>query len=231
LKQKKDFHQQYIQNTLQLNNGNGSFSEIAYYSGVEATDWSWAGLIFDMDNDGFKDIYVTNGINHDLTDLDFVDFFANEIVQKLALTGKKTAIDSIIEKMPIKPLSNYAYKNNKDLTFNNASKDWGLYEPGMSNGVAYGDLDNDGDLDIVVNNVNMEAFVYQNNAETITTNNFIKLKLKGQDKNPFAVGAKVKLFFDGNEIFQELTPSRGFQMSLKLMIYITLKINQLKSHI
>jgi len=126
LKQQKDFHQQYIQNTLQLNNGNGSFSEIAYYSGVEATDWSWAGLIFDMDNDGFKDIYVTNGINHDLTDLDFVDFFANEIVQKLALTGKKTAIDSIIEKMPIKPLSNYAFKNNKDLTFKNASKDWGL---------------------------------------------------------------------------------------------------------
>ena len=226
LKQKKDFHQQYIQNTLQLNNGNGSFSEIAYYSGVEATDWSWAGLIFDMDNDGFKDIYVTNGINHDLTDLDFVDFFANEIVQKLALTGKKTAIDSIIEKMPIKPLSNYAYKNNKDLTFNNASKDWGLYEPGMSNGVAYGDLDNDGDLDIVVNNVNMEAFVYQNNAETITTNNFIKLKLKGQDKNPFAVGAKVKLFFDGNEIFQELTPSRGFQSSMEYPLTIGLGDNK-----
>ena len=89
LKQSKDFYQQYIQNTLQINNGNGSFSEVAYHSGVEATDWSWAGLMFDMDNDGYRDIYVTNGINHDLTDLDFVDFFANEIIQKMALTGKK----------------------------------------------------------------------------------------------------------------------------------------------
>jgi len=226
LKQQKDFHQQYIQNTLQLNNGNGSFSEIAYYSGVEATDWSWAGLIFDMDNDGFKDIYVTNGINHDLTDLDFVNFFANEIVQKLALTGKKTAIDSIIEKMPIKPLSNYAFKNNKDLTFKNSSKDWGLYKPGMSNGVAYGDLDNDGDLDIVVNNVNMEAFVYQNNAEIITGNNFIKLILTGADKNPFAVGTKIKLYFEGNEVYQELTPSRGFQSSMDYPITIGLGLNK-----
>ena len=89
LKQSKDFYQQYIQNTLQLNNGNGSFSEIAYFSGVSATDWSWAGLLFDMDNDGFKDIYVTNGINHDLTNLDFLDFFANEIIQEMAITGKK----------------------------------------------------------------------------------------------------------------------------------------------
>ncbi|WP_299129734.1 VCBS repeat-containing protein [uncultured Winogradskyella sp.] len=222
IKQKKDFHQQYIQNTLQLNNGNGSFSEIAYYSGVEATDWSWAGLIFDMDNDGFKDIYVTNGINHDLTDLDFVDFFANEIVQKLALTGKKTAIDSIIEKMPIKPLPNYAFQNNKDLTFKNASKDWGMEQLSMSNGVAYGDLDNDGDLEIVVNNVNIEAFVYKNNAESITKNNYVKLVLKGDTKNPFAIGAKVRLYFNGNELYQELMPSRGFQSSMEYPLTIGL---------
>jgi len=226
IKQKKDFHQQYIQNTLQLNNGNGSFSEIAYYSGVEATDWSWAGLIFDMDNDGFKDIYVTNGINHDLTDLDFVDFFANEIVQKLALTGKKTAIDSIIEKMPIKPLPNYAFQNNKDLTFKNASEDWGMEQLSMSNGVAYGDLDNDGDLEVVVNNVNMEAFVYRNNAETTTENNYIKLNLKGKDKNPFAVGSKIKMYFDGNELYQELMPSRGFQSSMEYPLTIGLGTNE-----
>ena len=222
LKRKKDFHQQYIQNTLQLNNGNGSFSEIAYYSGVESTDWSWAGLIFDMDNDGYKDIYVTNGINHDLTDLDFVDFFANEIVQKLALTGKKTAIDSIIEKMPIKPLSNYAFQNNRDLTFKNASKDWGLYKPGMSNGVAYGDLDHDGDLDMVVNNVNMEPFVYQNNSEKITQNNFIKLKFEGKGKNPFAIGTTVKLYTGDYHIVQELNPSRGFQSSMEYPMTIGL---------
>ena len=222
LKRKKDFHQQYIQNTLQLNNGNGSFSEIAYYSGVEATDWSWAGLIFDMDNDGFKDIYVTNGINHDLTDLDFVDFFANEIVQKLALTGKKTAIDSIIEKMPVKPLSNYAFQNNKDLTFKNASKDWGLYHPGMSNGVAYGDLDNDGDLDMVVNNVNMQTFVYKNNNEKTTKNNFIKIKFEGEGQNPFAIGTTIKLYANQNQIVQELNPSRGFQSSMEYPMTIGL---------
>ncbi len=215
LKQSKDFHQQYIQNTLQVNNGNGSFSEIAYHSGVEATDWSWAGLIFDMDNDGFRDIYVTNGINHDLTDLDFVDFFANEIVQRLALTGKKAAIDSIIDKMPVKPLSNYAFRNKKDLTFENASTEWGLELPGMSNGVAYGDLDNDGDLDMVVNNVNMGAFLYRNNSETLTGHNYIKLNFEGTVKNPFAVGASIRLYYDKHEVFQELIPSRGFQSSME----------------
>ncbi len=215
LKQSKDFHQQYIQNTLQLNNGNGSFSEIAYYSGIDATDWSWAGLLFDMDNDGYRDIYVTNGINHDLTDLDFIDFFANEIVQKMALTGKKQAIDSIINKMPVSPQSNYAFKNNKDITFSNETNKWGLEIPGQSNGVAYGDLDNDGDLDMVVNNVNMEAFVYRNNAETLTNHNYIKLKFKGKDKNKFAIGTTVKLYYDNNVVLQELIPSRGFQSSME----------------
>ena len=215
LKQSKDFYQQYIQNTLQLNNGNGSFSEIAYFSGVHATDWSWAGLIFDMDNDGYRDIFVTNGLNHDLTDLDFVDFFANEIIQKMALTGKKEAIDSIIEKMPQVPLPNYAYKNNKDITFTNAANEWGFETPSMSNGVAYGDLDNDGDLDLVVNNVNMQAFVYRNNTEKMTDHKFIKLKFNGTDKNKFAIGTTVRMYYDDNIVMQELVPSRGFQSSME----------------
>ena len=222
LKQSKDFYQQYIQNTLQLNNGNNTFSEIAYFSGVAKTDWSWAGLLFDMDNDGFRDIYVTNGINHDLTDLDFVDFFANEIVQRMALTGKKQAIDSIINKMPVAPQSNYAYKNNGDLTFDNETKKWGLELPGMSNGAAYGDLDNDGDLDIVVNNVNMTAFLYKNNAERLTNNNYIRLKFEGIDKNKFAVGAKIKLYYADNNVVQELIPSRGFQSSMDYTMSIGL---------
>ncbi|MEM9686690.1 MAG: VCBS repeat-containing protein [Bacteroidota bacterium] len=221
LKQSKDFYQQYIQNTLQLNNGNGSFSEIAYFSGVSATDWSWAGLLFDMDNDGFKDIYVTNGINHDLTDLDFVDFFANEIIQKMALTGRKEAIDSIINKMPVVPVPNYAFKNNGNLTFSKVAKDWGLSTPGMSNGVAYGDLDNDGDLDLVVNNVNMQAFLYRNTTE-ITNNNHIKLKLEGNTTNPFAVGSTVWLYYEDNIILQELMPSRGFQSSMDYVMTIGL---------
>ena len=214
LKQDKDFYQQYIQNTLQLNNGNGSFSEIAYYSGVDATDWSWAGLMFDMDNDGYRDIFITNGINHDLTDLDFVDFFANEIIQKMALTGRKESIDSIINKMPIRPQPNYAYKNNRDLTFSNANKEWGFETPTMSNGAAYGDLDNDGDLDLVINNVNMQAFIYENRADSLTGNHFIKLKFEGPEKNKFAIGTSVMLYYDSQTVLQELIPSRGFQSSM-----------------
>ena len=222
LKQSKDFHQQYIQNTLQINNGNNTFSETAYYSGVAATDWSWAGLLFDMDNDGFRDIFITNGVNHDLTDLDFVDFFANDIIQKMALTGKKEAIDSIIKKMPVRPQPNYAYRNNKDITFSNANKDWGFETPTLSNGAAYADLDNDGDLDLVINNVNMDAYVYKNNSETFTNNNHIRIKLKGSKANPFAIGSTIKLYYEDNIVVQEQVPSRGFQSSVDYTMTIGL---------
>ncbi|MBD0777124.1 VCBS repeat-containing protein [Maribacter sp. ANRC-HE7] len=214
LKQSKDFYQQYIQNTLQLNNGNGSFSEVAYYSGVDATDWSWAGLLFDMNNDGLRDIYITNGINHDLTDLDFIDFFANKIIQRMVLTGKEESIDSIINKMPIRPQPNYAYKNNGDITFSNANSDWGFEKPSMSNGAAYGDLDNDGDLDIVVNNVNMQAFVYENKTNEQLTNKYLKIHFEGSDKNKFAVGTSVLLYAEDKVFLQELNPFRGFQSSM-----------------
>jgi len=226
LKQSKDFYQQYIQNTLQLNNGNNTFSEIANYSGVAQTDWSWSALLFDMDNDGLRDIYVTNGVNHDLSDLDFVDFFANEIIQKMALTGKKESIDSIINKMPQAPQANYAYKNNGDITFSNEAKNWGLDIPSFSNGAAYGDLDNDGDLDLVVNNVNMEAFIYRNNSEKLTDNNYIKLQLKGADGNKFAIGSSVKIYCGSTILSQELVPSRGFQSSMDYVMTLGLGSHQ-----
>jgi hypothetical protein len=209
-----DFYYQYMQNTLQINDGTNQFVELANYAGVAKTDWSWGALLFDMDNDGYKDIYVCNGIYNDLTNQDFVDFFANEFMQKMVVTGKKEEIQTIISKMPTTPIPNYAFRNNKNLTFTNEAVKWGFDTPSFSNGAAYGDLDNDGDLDLIVNNVNMESFVYRNNSEKNKKNHFIKVKLKGEGLNKFAVGSVVELF-SGKEILrQELIPSRGFQSSI-----------------
>lgn len=209
-----DFGNQYMQNTLQLNSGNNQFYEIANYAGVAKTDWSWGALLFDMDNDGYKDIYVCNGIYNDLTNQDFMDFFANEIIQKMSITGQKDDMQNIIKKMPRTPISNYAFQNNKNNTFSNQAKSWGLDEPSFSNGAAYADLDNDGDLDLVVNNVNQPAFLYQNNSKKSVTSNYVQVHLKGSDQNKFAIGSVVELF-SGQEILrQEMIPTRGFQSSV-----------------
>jgi len=226
-----DFYNQYMQNTLQLNGENNKFVEIANYAGVAKTDWSWGALLFDMDNDGYKDIYVCNGIYHDLTNQDFMDFFANEFLQKMVVTGKKEDIETIIAKMPSTAISNYAYKNNHNLTFTNNAINWGLDTPSFSNGAAYGDLDNDGDLDLVVNNVNMESFVYRNNSEQNKANHFVRVKLKGGTNNKFGIGSVVELF-SGKEILkQELIPSRGFQSSIDYVLTFgigTKKIDSLR---
>jgi hypothetical protein len=142
-----------MQNTLQLNNKNGKFLESGYMAGVASSDWSWGGLIFDANNDGLSDLYVCNGIYNDVTDQDFIDFFANDVIQKMVMTGEKDRVDEIINKMPSHPIPNKAFKNKGNLSFSDEAESWGLAQPSFSNGAAYGDLDNDGDLDLVVNNV------------------------------------------------------------------------------
>ena len=223
LRQRRGFYNQQMQNTLQLNTGNNVFSEIAYFSGVAKTDWSWSPLIFDMDNDGYRDIYVSNGMNHDLTDGDFMDFFANELIQKMVTTGKKQEVDSIIKEMPQVPILNYAFKNNQNLTFSKKMEAWGFNTPSFSNGSAYGDLDNDGDLDLLVNNVNMPAFIYRNNSEIINPNNhYVKLKLNGTNKNTYGIGSTVDLYTKKGILRNVLIPSRGFQSSVDYVLTIGL---------
>jgi hypothetical protein len=213
-KLKVGFYYQYIKNCLQVNNKAGKFIETANYSGISASDWSWGALMFDMDNDGYNDIYVCNGVNRDVTNLDFIDFFANDVIQKMVLTGKKENVDEVLLKIPQNPLVNKAYHNQRDMRFKDMAVSWGLHQPTFSNGAAYGDLDNDGDLDLVINNENQPAFVYRNNSREINKNHYIGIQLKGTAKNTFAIGSYIRVYAGKEIISRELVPSRGFQSSV-----------------
>ena len=214
LKEKQGFYHQFMQNSLQINNKDGKFLDMGHYSGVSASDWSWGALMFDMNNDGFNDLYICNGINHDVTNQDFIEFFANEVIQKMALTGKKEEIDGIIKKMPSYPLLNKAYMNEGNLRFADTGTALGFTQPSFSNGAAYGDLDNDGDLDLVVNNINQPSFVYQNHAKQESGNNYLSILLKGVGKNTFAIGSKIKIYNSDQVYSREVVPGRGFQSSV-----------------
>ena len=207
---KKGYKPQYMQNTLHLNTGNTTFNEIAFASGIAATEWSWAPLIVDFDNDGFKDIFITNGIKGATNDMDFISYIANENIQKRINKGMQHKDLAFTKELPEKKVSNYFFKNNTDLTFSNVTKDWFKEIPSFSNGAVYVDLDNDGDLDIVVNNVNDKAFIIENRSEKITQNNFLKIKLEGPIKNRFGIGAKVMVSLDSLTITNENFASRGY---------------------
>jgi hypothetical protein len=218
---KQGYYNQFSRNTLQKNLGNGNFVELGRQAGVSATEWSWSALLFDMDNDGLKDIFISNGIYKDLLDRDYLTFEANdETIRNRINSSEKEVIKKLIDAMPSQSVSNAVFHNQGNFNFINKSADWGLDQPSFSNGSAYGDFDNDGDLDIVVNNVNMPAFIYENKIDTAKQRS-ISLKLLQNNKNPNAIGAKVKIKYKNDKVnYVENFTSRGFQSSISSRLHL-----------
>jgi enediyne biosynthesis protein E4 len=217
------YNYQYTRNMLQLNRRNGMFSEVGLYAGVAATDWSWAPLWMDFDNDGLKDLFISNGIPKRMNDMDYINYISNEEIQDKIRRGNIGDKDmALINKFPEIKLPNKFYKNLGDAKFLDLKNEIVGDLPTFSNGSVYADLDNDGDLDVVVNNINDNALIYENKTNDKDTKSFIEVNLKGQLKNINAIGAKI-LVYDSNEIrTYEKYPVRGFQSSMEIQMHIGL---------
>ncbi|MGI4728336.1 MAG: VCBS repeat-containing protein [Janthinobacterium lividum] len=217
LMQRQDLYKQYMRNMLQLNNGNGTFSEIGQLAGISATDWSWCPLIADFDNDGYKDIFISNGYLRDYTNKDFLRYWGDYKIKK-AMAREPFLLMDLVTAMPSTKLPNYIFRNNHDLTFSNKQQDWGITNATISNGAVYADLDNDGDLDLVVNNINDEASIYQNTSRENSHTSFIGIKLKGKGANTNALGAKVFVYVKTALQYQEVNPGRGYLSSVSTVL-------------
>ncbi|MDW3194230.1 MAG: VCBS repeat-containing protein [Cytophagales bacterium] len=215
---KNGYYEQFTRNAFQLNNGPNpvsgsvSFSEISRLTGAHATDWSWGALIFDYNNDGFKDIFVANGIAKDLTDLDYINFYSNnrELVAKYRKDS--LVLTKLIDQIPSVPLPNYLFENSGGMDFNNRAIELGLSDSTFSNGAVYSDLDNDGDLDLVVNNINDDSFLFENTSES-NGNHYLMLDLRLPDSS-IAVGAQVEIRINNQLMYQELVPVKGYLSSV-----------------
>ena len=215
------FYYQYMRNMLQLNNGNQTFSEVGQFAGISNTDWSWAPLFADYDNDGWKDLFVSNGYTRDYTNMDFLKYMGDNLRDRSVV---REDLLKIVSQMPSSEVKNYLFKNNGDATFTNASAQWGINAPSNSNGAAYADLDNDGDLDLIVNNINEKAFVYENQESLNKKNHYLELNLKGNNKNSFGIGAKVTIYVGDKTQYLEQMPTCGFQSSVSPVLHFGLGI-------
>ncbi len=217
---KYGFGNQYVKNVLQLNNGNHTYSDISYLAGVSATEWSWTPLLADFDNDGLKDLYVTNGYLRDITDMDFMMFGGDSIKKEVFKTSKIEDAMKALAAIPSFKMQNYLYKNNGNLTFNNITKVSGMDIPSWSNGAVYADLDNDGDLDIIVNNIYDTPFIYRNNTSENKSGNFVRFKLIGDKKNSEGIGAVVNIETpDGKKQVQHFNPDKGYLSSNEWFVH------------
>ncbi|WP_454803072.1 VCBS repeat-containing protein [Mucilaginibacter phyllosphaerae] len=216
---KVGFYYQYMRNMLQQNNGNNTFSEIGQLAGVSNTDWSWAPLFADYDNDGWKDMFVSNGYTRDYTNMDFLKYVGDNLRNRQAM---RQDLLNLVEKMPSSDVKSYFFKNRGNSTFADVSSVWGIDQPANSNGAAYADLDNDGDLDLVVNNINKPAFIYQNNSRLQSKNHYLAVKLKGAGKNTQGVGAKVIVYAKNKKQYLEQMPTRGYQSTVTTVLHFGL---------
>ncbi len=206
---------QYSRNMLHRNNGDGTFSEMAQLAGVSNTDWSWSALFADFDNDGQKDLFISNGYAKDNTNMDFMRYRINQQIRARGGGNSKDIIRDLIEKMPSVKIPNYIFRNNGNSSFTKKTEEWGLGKLSVSSGAAYADLNNDGALDLVISNINEPAFIYKNNLNELKpANHYLRIKLLGKGQNVNGIGAKVKLYCRNNLYYQEEMPVRGFQSSV-----------------
>lgn len=221
------FHHQYMKNSLQLNTGLNAnndpvFSEISNLAGIATTDWSWASLFADLDNDGLKDLFVTNGSRRDINNKDYfrrIGEMTNTYLSNDNDSKKEVSHLNLIDKMPSEELDNYVFKNNGDLTFSKNNEEWGISYKGFSNGAAYADLDGDGDLEVIINNIDDTASIFKNLTSDKKENNFLRFKLNGSSTNPFGLGTKISIKYNNSIQFNELTLTRGFQSSVEPILH------------